>query len=63
MTATTVNQALDKILSQYSSEQITKSNALRKWKGVLSQWKMAFGGNYKLPDPKKVNTVIETGSE
>lgn len=63
MTAVTVNQALDKLLTKYNSEQITKSNTLKKWKGVLSQWKMAFGGNYKLQDPDKVNHVIENGEE
>jgi hypothetical protein len=63
MVATTVNQALDQLLSKYSSEQLQQNNTLRKWRGVLSQWKMWYGGNYKLQDPAKVNHVIETGQE
>lgn len=63
MTAVTVNQGLDKLLSKYNSNEINSNQYLRKWKGVLSQWKMVFGGNYKLPDPDKVNKVIDTGTE
>lgn len=63
MTAVTVNQGLDKLLSKYNSNELHTNQCLSKWRGILLRWKMTFGGNYKLPDPEKVNKVIDTGTE
>lgn len=63
MTAITTNQCLDKMLSKYSSQELQRNAVLSKWKDILFTMKLNLGGNYKVPDPNKINHVIDTGQE
>ena len=63
MVAVTVNQGLDKLLSKYNSQELNSNQTLNTLRMFLCKLKMSCGGNSKLPDPDKVNKVIDTGKE
>lgn len=59
----TINQALDKILSKYTLDDMDKFPDVAILKISLVEMKVFWGGNHKLDNPRKVARIIETGKK
>lgn len=57
----TVNQALDKLLTQYAGKDLKNFPDVFNLKCNLIELKVNWGGNYKLENPTQVNRIIKNG--
>lgn len=57
----TINQALDKILSKYTLDDMDKFPEVAALKLSLVEMKVFWGGNHKLENTRKVSRIIEKG--
>lgn len=58
----TINQALDKIYTEYAKKDISNFPAVQTLKQNLVELKLTFGGNTPVENESTVNDVIRTGS-
>lgn len=58
ITPKTVNQALDKLFSTYSADEVATKPDLIVLKSDLKKLKSIRGRNYILPSPDEVNAIL-----
>jgi hypothetical protein len=59
----TVNQALDKLLTQYAGKDLKNFPDVFALKCNLIELKVNWGGNHKLENPTHVNRIIKNGKK
>ncbi len=59
----TVNQALDKLYSDFKSEEVVANPELSELKEHLLSAKFKLGGNHFLPNPEWTISVLNRGHQ